>query len=124
MSTQPFIAIDHVQLAIPEGGEDNARDFYGRILQMEEIPKPKELRARGGVWFQSGPVLVHLGVERDFRPARKAHPAFRCERFEKLIQRLQEKDCEIVFDDLKIDGARRAYTFDAFGNRIELIAAD
>ena len=72
MPEPPFVAIAHIQLAMPKGAEDAARLFYRDLLGMIEIPKPPELAKRGGVWFQSGPVQIHLGVEEDFRPARKA----------------------------------------------------
>jgi hypothetical protein len=78
MGTYPFSAIDHVQLAMPPEGEGLARVFYGTLLGMTEVPKPAELAKRGGCWFECGPVQIHLGVEADFRPARKAHPALRC----------------------------------------------
>jgi hypothetical protein len=70
-----IVAIDHVQLAMPVGMEEAARDFYQGLLGIPEVPKPPELAKRGGVWFQSGALKIHLGVEADFRPARKAHPA-------------------------------------------------
>ena len=76
MSVYPFSAIDHVQLAMPAGGEERARAFYRALLGMTEIPKPSELAKRGGCWFACGPVQIHLGVEDDFRPAKKAHPGF------------------------------------------------
>jgi hypothetical protein len=76
-SSSPFTAIDHVQLAMPKGGEEMARGFYRDLLGMLEIPRPAELARRGGCWFESGRVQVHLRVENDFRPARKAHPALR-----------------------------------------------
>ena len=77
-------AIDHVQLAMPPGEEDKARAFYGGVLGMRETPKPPVLTARGGAWFEAGTVKVHLGVEQDFRPARKAHPAFLVENLDAL----------------------------------------
>ena len=77
MANPTFSAIDHVQLAMPTGKEDEARRFYVGLLGMTEIEKPAELKKRGGCWFQSGSVQLHLGVENDFRPARKAHPALR-----------------------------------------------
>ena len=75
MAHHPFAAIDHVQLAMPAGEEETARRFYRDLLGMAEIPKPPELAKRGGCWFESGTVQIHLGVEQDFRPAQKAHPA-------------------------------------------------
>ena len=70
-----ILAIDHVQLAMPAGKEDEARAFYAGLLELSETPKPPELAKRGGAWFERGAVKIHLGVEADFRPARKAHPA-------------------------------------------------
>lgn len=120
MSDLPFSSIDHVQLAIPAGNEDHARAFYGRLLGMVEIEKPAELKKRGGCWFQSGVVQIHLGVEPDFRPARKAHPALRCIDYDGLTARLRNAGLEVI-DDSTIPGVRRCHISDPFGNRIELI---
>ena len=98
MGTYPFSAIDHVQLAMPAGGEDRARGFYEALLGMREVPKPVELAKRGGCWFECGPIQVHLGVEADFRPARKAHPALRCFDYEGLVTRLKAARVEVVED--------------------------
>jgi catechol 2,3-dioxygenase-like lactoylglutathione lyase family enzyme len=117
-----FSAIDHVQLAMPTGGEERARGFYGDVLGMSEIPKPVELAKRGGCWFESGSVQVHLGVEADFRPAKKAHPALRCRDYDALTARLRRVGVEVL-DDEGIPGVRRCHISDPFGNRIELIAA-
>lgn len=116
-----FTAIDHVQLAMPRGGEEMARRFYGEILGMMEVPKPPQLAKRGGCWFASGTVQIHLGVEDEFRPARKAHPALRCQNFESLQNRLQDAGVDVVEAD-DIPGVRRCHIFDPFGNRIELVA--
>ncbi|HKF03525.1 MAG TPA: VOC family protein [Candidatus Sulfotelmatobacter sp.] len=120
MSSLPFTSIDHVQLAMPAGKEDDARAFYGKLLGMFEIEKPAELRKRGGCWFQSGIVQVHLGVEPEFRPARKAHPALRCADYDRLTARLKSAGMEVI-DDSTIPGVRRCHISDPFGNRIELI---
>lgn len=120
MSTHPFSAIDHVQLAMPTGGEERAREFYGGLLGMKEVAKPAELAKRGGCWFECGPVQIHLGVEADFRPARKAHPALRCVDYEGLLRRLKAAGV-IATDDASIPGVRRCHISDPFGNRIELI---
>jgi len=117
----PFIAIDHVQLAMPAGQEERARAFYRDLLGMSELPKPAELAKRGGCWFASGGVQLHLGVEADFRPAKKAHPALRCAEFDLLVGRLRLAGVEMV-EDANIPGVRRGHLFDPFGNRIELIA--
>jgi catechol 2,3-dioxygenase-like lactoylglutathione lyase family enzyme len=118
----PFTSIDHVQLAIPAGGEEIARHFYGELPGMVEIPKPAGLAKRGGVWFSSGQVQVHLGVEADFRPAKKAHPALRCSHYEDLSARLRAAGVSVA-NDQSIPGVRRCHIHDPFGNRIELIGA-
>jgi catechol 2,3-dioxygenase-like lactoylglutathione lyase family enzyme len=120
MATYPFSAIDHVQLAIPAGGEDRARAFYGTLLGMREIAKPADLAKRGGCWFECGPVQIHLGIEEDFRPARKAHPALRCFDYHGLVARLLDARVEVKKDD-SIPGVERCHIADPFGNRIELI---
>ena len=118
--TNAFLAIDHVQLAMPAGGEDAARKFYGGVLGMNEIPKPVELAKRGGVWFASGEVQIHLGIESDFRPAEKAHPALRCGDYEKLVRRLRDQGVEVAADT-SIPEVTRGHIHDCFGNRIELV---
>jgi catechol 2,3-dioxygenase-like lactoylglutathione lyase family enzyme len=119
---QPFTAVDHVQLALPVGEEEIARRFYVGLLGMTEIPKPPELAKRGGCWFASASVQVHLGVEAEFRPAKKAHPAFRCADYDAMITRLQAADIEAT-ERADIPGVRRCHVHDPFGNRIELISA-
>jgi catechol 2,3-dioxygenase-like lactoylglutathione lyase family enzyme len=113
-------AIDHVQLAMPAGGEERARAFYDGVLGLEEEPKPANLAARGGVWFAHGTLRIHLGVEVDFRPARKAHPALRVRDLAGLVARCEEAGYPAVVDE-PIEGAERVYVSDPFGNRIELI---
>jgi catechol 2,3-dioxygenase-like lactoylglutathione lyase family enzyme len=122
VSDLPFSSIDHVQLAMPVGKEDQARDFYGRLLGMVEIEKPVELKKRGGCWFQSGVVQIHLGVEAEFRRAQKAHPALRCVDYNGLTERLKSAAVEVI-DDSTIPGVGRCHISDPFGNRIELIHA-
>jgi len=121
MPEAPFTAIGHVQLAMPPGAEDAARLFYRDLLGMTEIPKPAELAKRGGVWFQSGPVQIHLGTDEEFRPARKAHPALRCHDYHGLLAKLGERGVPVRPDD-SIPGVERCHIDDCFGNRIELIA--
>ena len=116
----PFTAIDHVQLAMPRGSEDAARAFYSGLLGMTELPKPAELAKRGGCWFASGDVQIHLGVEDDFRPAKKAHPGLICGNFDELLARLGEGGVACREDDAT--ERRRAFIDDPFGNRIEIIA--
>jgi catechol 2,3-dioxygenase-like lactoylglutathione lyase family enzyme len=117
----PFSAIDHVQLAMPAGKEETARKFYTGTLGMREIPKPSELLKRGGCWFESGSVQVHLGVEKDFRPAKKAHPAFKCADYDGLVAKLRASEVEVT-EPGDIPGVRRCHLHDPFGNRIELIS--
>ena len=115
--------IDHVQLALPAGGEPLARRFYGALLGLAEIPKPPNLAARGGAWFQCGPLQLHLGVEADFRPARKAHPALLVRGLSDLLHTLSAAGFEVKYDSEAIQGFDRAFTSDPFGNRIELVEA-
>jgi catechol 2,3-dioxygenase-like lactoylglutathione lyase family enzyme len=112
--------IDHIQLAMPEGGEARARGFYGEILGLPEKPKPPALAARGSIWFEAAGLKIHLGVEKDFRPARKAHPALLVEDLPALADRLRAAACPVI-DDETLAGYRRLYTEDPFGNRIELL---
>lgn len=116
-----ILSIDHVQLAMPAGEEERARGFYGELLGFTEIQKPPELAKRGGAWFQSGTVQLHLGVEADFRPARKAHPAFLVEGLDLLVANIQQDGYETDTSQPPLDGYRRAHVFDPFGNRIELM---
>ncbi|HST11306.1 MAG TPA: VOC family protein [Terriglobales bacterium] len=122
MANLPFGAIDHVQLAMPPGGEAEARRFFGDLLGMEEMSKPAELATRGGCWFSSGDVQLHLGVEEGFRPSRKAHPALRCGHYDELVARLKAHGVEVI-EAKDIPGARRCHIWDPFGNRIELLPA-
>ncbi len=113
-------AIDHVQLAMPAGGEPLARCFYGELLGLDELPKPPRLAARGGAWFGCGAVQLHLGVEADFRPARKAHPGLLVDHLDELLGLLRAHDVAVREDD-ELPGYRHAYVNDPFGNRIELM---
>ena len=117
----PILSIDHVQIAMPAGQEDQARAFYVNLLGFTEIPKPSELAKRGGAWFQSHGVQLHLGVEADFRPARKAHPAFIVSDLDSLIASVQDAGYETDTSQPPLDGYKRAHVFDPFGNRIELM---
>lgn len=112
--------LDHIQIAIPAGAEDAARRFYAGLLGFEEIAKPPTLVGRGGCWFQGRGIQIHLGVEADFRPAAKAHPAFLIADLELLRQRLAQAGVRLTPDDA-IPGVRRFYANDPFGNRIEFI---
>jgi catechol 2,3-dioxygenase-like lactoylglutathione lyase family enzyme len=113
-------SLHHLQVAMPAGEEDVARAFYGGLLGLDEVPKPPQLAKRGGCWFKGPALELHLGVEAEFRPARKAHPAFRVDGLLPLRQRLERSGVEIV-DDTQLDGHRRFYAFDPFGNRLEFI---
>lgn len=117
-----ILGFDHVQLAMPKGREAEARAFYVRLLGLTELQKPPELASRGGAWFQCGTLQLHLGVEAEFRPAKKAHPALRVERLEDLLASLRGAGFQAE-DDTSVPEIRRAFTEDPFGNRIELVAA-
>lgn len=115
-----ILALEHVQLTMPPGGEDAARRFYDEGLGMAEVPKPESLAGRGGCWFESGEARVHLGVEAEFRPARKAHPAF-------VVDDLDDTEARLAAmghpsrADVPLEGWRRLHFDDPFGNRIELM---
>ena len=115
------LSIDHVQLAMPTGEEEKAREFYINLLGFSEIPKPPELAKRGGAWFQSERVQLHLGVEADFKPARKSHPAFLVDDLEALLEKVQRAGHETDTSQPPLEGYKRAHVFDSFGNRIELM---
>ena len=111
--------LDHVQVAIPAGGEPVARAFYGELLGMSEVPKPPALAARGGCWFESGTAVLHLGVEEPFAPARKAHPAFLVTDLDALAAALTDAGSPVTRSDGELPGIRRFHTVDPFGNRLE-----
>jgi len=112
--------LDHVQLACPSGSEEQAREFFVDIFGFEEIEKPAILQARGGVWFNCNDIIVHMGVEEPFSPARKAHPAFEVEGLLSLRRHLDENDVDFI-DDADLPGADRIYVNDPFGNRLEFL---
>ena len=117
-----IVAIDHVQLGMPAGGEDRARAFYGGVLGLREVAKPAALGGRGGVWFVGGPGLaVHLGVEPGDRPAR-SHPAFVVEDLAAAREVVAAAGIAIEDDENGLAVAR-CYIHDPFGNRIELVDA-
>jgi len=115
-----LLSIDHVQLAMPAGEEDQARAFYSGLLGIPERVKPANLIKRGGCWFEAGVLKVHLGVEEDFRPALKAHPAFLVDDVAFLAKKLKAAGCRVVEDE-PLEEYERVYVYDPFGNRIELI---
>lgn len=111
------VGLDHVQVAIPRGSEDEARSFYAGRLGLLELDKPEPLRSRGGCWFACGSTQLHLGVEDSFRPARKAHPAFHVTALKAFVE---ERHLEVRWDD-ELAGTIRCFVDDPFGNRIELV---
>lgn len=115
-----FDRVDHVQFAIPAGGEERCRAFWGEILGLVEIPKPPALAPRGGCWFEGPGFQVHLGVEADFRPARKAHPGFEVRGLAELAELLTAHDYTVTWSD-EVPGQDRFHTADPFGNRIEFL---
>lgn len=112
--------LDHVQLAIPPDSEDRCRAFYSGVLGWREVPKPAALAGRGGLWLDTDGAQVHLGVEQDFRAARKAHPGFAVGDLDGLVARLKAAGCAVDWD-AALPGVRRFYTADPFGNRIEFL---
>jgi catechol 2,3-dioxygenase-like lactoylglutathione lyase family enzyme len=119
-----ILGLDHVQLAAPPGCEPAAREFYGGLLGLAEIPKPAALAGRGGVWFRLGGQQLHIGVEPGFSPARKAHPAFavRADELDRLADRLARAGVPVTWA-AELQGVRRFYAEDPWGNRLELLAA-
>jgi len=113
-------AIEHVQLAMPPGGEPKAREFYAHLLGIPEITKPTELAKRGGCWFEDGDLKIHLGVDSEFHPSRKAHPGLLVDQLSLLVSRLSLAGYQ-VREDHAMPGYHRAYVDDPFGNRIELM---
>ena len=111
----------HVQIAIPPGTEATARVFYGNVLGCEELAKPATLEDRGGAWFRYGGVELHLGVDEDHQPARRAHPGILVGDLDELEARLRAGGYE-VNPDYSLPGYRRFYVFDPFGNRLEFLA--
>ncbi len=105
---------------MPAGREDEAERFYAGLLGLRRIRKPADLAGRGGAWFRGEGVEVHLGVEHDFRPARKAHPAFIVEGLDGLRRRLEEAAVEFE-PQPQLEGYRRFHAFDPFGNRLEFL---
>jgi catechol 2,3-dioxygenase-like lactoylglutathione lyase family enzyme len=118
------VELDHVQIAAPEGCEEAARAWFGGLIGLEEIEKPEPLRGRGGVWFTLGERQLHVGVEKEFAPARKAHVALRVgvAELDGLAERLEGAGSPVIWDDA-LPGERRFYSADPWGNRIEFLAA-
>jgi catechol 2,3-dioxygenase-like lactoylglutathione lyase family enzyme len=118
-----IVGLDHVQLAIPAGREEDARAFYGGVLGLEEMEKPASMRASGGAWFRAGSAKIHLGVEAGFRPARKAHPGLAVDDIDEVAARCVAAGRGVEWDE-RYPGVRRFYVHDPFGNRIELLQHD
>lgn len=118
-----IVKIDHVQLAMPAGREQEARDFYTGLLGVPEVAKPWQLASRGGCWFESNAVKIHLGVEPNFTPAGKAHPAFIVDDLIGLGQLLEDSGFAVT-EDQPLEGYQRRYVHDPFGNRIELMQVE
>ena len=116
-----ILSLDHVQLAMPIGEEAEARAFYVHMLGFVEVPKPPELAKRGGLWLESNKVSLHLGVELDFHPARKAHPAFIVDDLDAILTKVKSARYKTDTTQPPLDGYKRAHVFDPFGNRIELM---
>lgn len=114
------VRLDHVQLAMPAGREAEAVAFYEGILGIAQVPKPDHLATRGGCWFEDGDLKVHLGVDPDFRPAIKAHPAFIVDDVRGLARAVVAAGLAVK-DDEPLDGYDRVYVTDPFGNRVELL---
>ena len=119
-ATHRFERIHHVLLAVPAGGEDACRAFWSGLLGMVEVDKPTELAARGGCWFRGGGVEIHLGVEQEPVPARKAHPAFLVTGIDALAGRLVDGGAPVRWSET-FPGHRRFHTSDPFGNRLEFL---
>jgi catechol 2,3-dioxygenase-like lactoylglutathione lyase family enzyme len=115
-----ILGLDHVQVAMPAGQEARARAFYGDVLGLVEEPKPANLAGRGGAWFRGGTLRLHVGVDPDFRPARKAHPALLVQGLNALTARCEAAGFSVVTDE-PLEGFERVYVFDPFGNRLELL---
>jgi catechol 2,3-dioxygenase-like lactoylglutathione lyase family enzyme len=118
--TDRIPCIHHVLIGIPAGGEDLGRAFYGGLLGFAEVAKPANLASRGGCWFQTGNLQLHLGVDQDFAPATKAHVAFEVDDLDAVRNRLASSGIAIVVDE-PLPGYERFYVADPFGNRVELL---
>lgn len=112
--------LHHVQLAMPAGREADAVAFYAGVLGMTEVQKPDHLAVRGGCWFESGSAVVHLGVDPEFRPATKAHPALLTDDLAAVVRSVERAGSAVITDQ-PLEGFQRVYVLDPFGNRIELL---
>jgi catechol 2,3-dioxygenase-like lactoylglutathione lyase family enzyme len=116
----PVLSLDHVQLAIPTGGEERAREFYAGILGLTEVAKPAAMSGRNSIWFVAGPVNLHLGVEPDFHPAKRAHPALVVDGLDDIVAACERVGLPTK-PDTSFNNFRRVHIFDPFGNRLELM---
>lgn len=112
--------VDHIQLSIPPGAEDRGRAFYVGLLGFTEVPKPESLAGRGGAWFESRNVRLHLGVEPDMQPMKKAHPGLLVHGLAELVEKLKAAGVTVTYEP-PLPGYDRAHILDPFGNRIELL---
>lgn len=120
VSPPQYLGFEHVLLAMPDGEERRAREFYVDVLGLTEVVRPESLGGRGGGWFRAGTVMVHLGVERDFHAARMAHPAILVDSLEVFIARCESHGCAIE-PAVKLPGFERVHVYDPFGNRLEFM---
>lgn len=116
----PVIGLDHILIAIPEGAEPQARAFYCELLGFAEIPKPRELAGRGGLWLRAADFVLHIGGEHDFVAPKRAHPGLLVDNLEAMIETLRMEDVELSFD-VPLPGYNRVHIRDPFGNRLELL---
>lgn len=115
-----YLGFEHVLLAMPDGEERRAREFYVDVLGLTEVIRPESLGGRGGGWFRAGPVMVHLGVEADFHAARMAHPAILVDSLETFVARCESRGCAIE-PAVTLPGFERVHVYDPFGNRLEFM---
>jgi catechol 2,3-dioxygenase-like lactoylglutathione lyase family enzyme len=115
-----LMGIDHIQLAAPKGCESAARDFWGGKIGLEEVQKPESLQGRGGCWFIFGNQQIHIGVEENFQPAKKAHPAFVIKNLSSFKKYIEDQGIKTK-EDTPIDGRTRFFVDDPFGNRVEFL---
>ncbi len=118
--TTPGLTIDHIQIAAPPGAEEKAREFYGGLLGLEEIEVPPALRDRACCWFRCGALTIHIGIQQNFLPAKKAHPAFLAPDLDGLRKTLEASGV-ICREDRDLPGARRFFAEDPWGNRLEFL---
>ena len=115
-----ILSIEHIQIAIPIGSEDRARAFYAGILEFVEVEKPATMAKRNSIWFRAGSVSLHLGLEPDFHPAKRAHPALVVDGMDQVLTACQRANITVK-PDVSFNGFRRVHIFDPFGNRLELM---